>query len=222
MKTFLWIGSICLLIMVAGCRKELQENKTLVNKTAFDVNFFEESPNRASFDLVIQRQYNNLLNMPRNADYVYDHEYFSYLLTRKELSDIEDEFLQQTLSHLGFLNMEELHEYDKVIKDLSEELYKKTNFFEESSPESYDMFMNYFSRFAFQEDKSCINTFSLCINEANAEYTYKIIGCTGVAIGLGALSGWGGLVFQLACSGAALWGRNSRFNVCLDNYDNCQ
>ena len=127
------------------------------------------------------------------------------------------------IAELGFSNLDELYEYDRVIKAICQELYENTDFFESESPNKSQYFQEYFKKFVNSYDKSCINAFSSCVNQAHASYTFDVLMCTAAAISVGSVTfGLGGVVVQLACCGAAYWKFSSNLDNCFNSYENCK
>lgn len=68
----------------------------------------------------------------------------------------------------------------------------------------------------------CTAQFTLCMHQASAIYTFRVIDCTGIAVGFGTLSmGIGGLVFQIGCGATAIYYLNQDKDDCRSNYQAC-
>ncbi len=220
----IWIllGCTCLY----SCASD-ENNQPVSANLAFEVSTIESLKSYNDFISAKNVQREHILNFKRDKDYTFDQDRFSYLIetsfhSTSRLSKKERDELNHTLNHIGFNCFEEFLRYDAIITIFAAEVVEKTDFLDNDTKQNIQALEVVLKSPYDHPDKSCLGVFSACINNAQAKYTMNILLCAAGAIGVGsATAGWGGVIFQLACSGAAYWYFDSGLDLCLANYEDC-
>jgi hypothetical protein len=149
------------------------------------------------------------------------------LLTKKDLTPVEK---NKIANSLGFNNINECDLFFKRQSEIINSIIHNYPEVKKISHEKIKSIVENAVNISHQNriktnrmDNRCTDIFNNCIDQAITNYTINILECTAAAMGVGSLTlGVGGVIFQLACGGAALRNLNLVQTGCGLSYSNCR
>lgn len=136
----------------------------------------------------------------------------------------------QLTNQLGFKSLAEYNLFFKNQSTLANAIRKKYSFLENYSQNEIQDLLNEinYKKTTTSNKQSlllgnrCAQKYNNCYRLSNIVYTAEILGCTGTAIGIGAVTGGvGGVFFQLACGGVAIEHLQAMRVGCQLDFEDC-